>query len=171
MALQAKEGEDRLIALLHRWRSWRRRVGDRRSDARIRRAIDAMAAEGVISPARLASRLRCATSVATDLLEELQRLEIAVEITRRRTYRVFVAEDLAPMLGEVAPRSEAAVRTVAAPPLLPPPAVVTEPDRWVEPAEGVDDALAQLEKVMRRLDPLLADYGSANARLLSYGKI
>ena len=169
MARQAEEGEDRLVALHHRWRSWRRRVGDRRSDARIRRAVDAMAAEGVMSPARLAARLRCATSAATDLLEELQRLEIAVEITRRRSHRVFVAEDLAPMLGEVAPRSEAAVRAVAASPLLPPPAVATEPDRWVEPAEGVDDALAHLERILKRQDPLLARYGSANDRLLSYG--
>ncbi|PWC87979.1 hypothetical protein TSH100_08795 [Azospirillum sp. TSH100] len=157
MARQAEEGEESLIALLHRWRGWRRRVGDRRSDARIRRAVDAVAAEGVMSPARLAARLRCATSAATDLLEELQRLEIAVEITRRRTHRVFVAEDLASMLGEVAPRS-AAAETVGAIPAAPL-AMLPEPDRWVEPAEGVDDALANLERILKRQDPLLARYG------------
>lgn len=157
MARQAEEGEDSLIALLHRWRGWRRRVGDRRSDARIRRAVDAVAAEGVISPARLAARLRCATSAATDLLEELQRLEVAVEITRRRTHRVFVAEDLAAMLGEVAPRSATAI-TAGAGPVMTPVAPV-ELDQWVEPAEGVDDALANLERILKRQDPLLARYG------------
>ncbi|PWC40939.1 hypothetical protein [Azospirillum sp. TSO35-2] len=160
MARQAEQGEESLVALLHRWRGWRRRVGDRRSDARIRRAVDAMAAEGVMSPARLAARLRCATSAATGLLEELQRLEIAVEITRRRSHRVFVAADLAPMLGEVAPRSAAAAAgavPVAAPAASP--VAPAEPDHWVEPAEGVDDALANLERILKRQDPLLARYG------------
>jgi hypothetical protein len=165
MARQAEEGEESLVALLHRWRGWRRRVGDRRSDARIRRAVDAMAAEGVMSPARLAARLRCATSAATDLLEELQRLEIAVEITRRRTHRDFVAEDLASMLDEVAHRA-----APAAPSSLPsvaptkgPPPMSPESDRWVEPAEGVDDALANLERILKRQDPLLARYGRAGS--------
>lgn len=157
IARQAEQGEDGLTALLHRWRGWRRCVGDRRSDARIRRAVDAVAAEGVIGPARLAARLRCATSAATDLLEELQRLEIAVEITRRRTHRVFVAADLAAMLGEVAPRSAAAVTAGAVPGIAP--VAPAEPDRWVEPAEGVDDALANLERILKRQDPLLARYG------------
>ncbi|WP_085085228.1 hypothetical protein [Azospirillum oryzae] len=159
MARQAEEGDDRLIALLHCWRSWRRRVGDRRSDARIRRAVDAVAAEEVIGPARLAARLRCATSAATDLLEELPRLEIAVEITRRRSHRTFVAEDLAPMLGEVAPRAASLPRPAASPKEAPP--MSPEPDRWVEPAEGVDDALANLERILKRQDPLLARYGRA----------
>lgn len=157
MARQAEEGEESLVALLHRWRGWRRRVGDRRRDARIRRAVDAVAAEGVIGPARLAARLRCATSAATDLLEELQRLEIAVEITRRRSHRIFVAEDLAPMLGEVAPRAASPPLPAASPKEAPP--MLPEPDRWVEPAEGVDDALANLERILKRQDPLLARYG------------
>lgn len=164
MARQAEEGEENLVALLHRWRGWRRRIGDRRSDARIRRAVDAVAAEGVMSPARLAARLRCATSAATDLLEELQRLEIAVEITRRRTHRVFVAEDLASMLDEVAPR---AATTAPSPPPSPSPKgpspMSSETDRWVEPAEGVDDALANLERILKRQDPLLARYGRAGS--------
>lgn len=164
MARQAEEGENSLVALLHRWRGWRRRVGDRRSDARIRRAVDAMAAEGVMSPARLAARLRCATSVATDLLEELQRLEIAVEITRRRSHRVFVAEDLASMLGEVAPRTSLPSLPAGSP--KEPPSIVPEPDRWVEPAEGVDDALAHLERIMKRSEPLLARYSSSVGRYL-----
>ncbi|MBP2307425.1 hypothetical protein GBZ48_28705 [Azospirillum melinis] len=157
IARQAEEGEEGLVALQHRWRGWRRRVGDRRSDARIRRAVDAVAAEGVIGPARLAARLRCATSAATDLLEELQRLEIAVEITRRRTHRVFVAEDLAAMLGEVAPRSAAGIAGGTAPRIAP--TAPAELDRWVEPAEGVEDALANLERILKRQDPLLARYG------------
>lgn len=157
MARQAEEGEESLVALLHRWRGWRRRVGDRRRDARIRRAVDAVAAEGVIGPARLAARLRCATSAATDLLEELQRLGIAVEITRRRNHRIFVAEDLAPMLGEVAPRAVSPPVPAASPKEAPP--MLPEPDRWVEPAEGVDDALANLERILKRQDPLLARYG------------
>ncbi|CAO3363822.1 hypothetical protein [Azospirillum palustre] len=157
IARQAEEGEDSLVALLHRWRGWRRRVGDRRSDARIRRAVDAVAAEGVIGPARLAARLRCATSAATDLLEELQRLEIAVEITRRRTHRVFVAEDLAAMLGEVAPRPAAGIAGGTVPRTAP--TAPAELDRWVEPAEGVEDALANLERILKRQDPLLARYG------------
>lgn len=164
MAQQAEEGENSLVALLHRWRGWRRRVGDRRSDARIRRAVDAIAAEGVMSPARLAGRLRCATSVATDLLEELQRLEIVVEITRRRSHRVFVADDLASMLGEVAPRTSLPSFPSASPKELP--SIVPEPDRWVEPAEGVDDALAHLERVMKRSEPLLARYSSSVSRYL-----
>lgn len=166
MARQAAEGEDGLVALLHRWRGWRRRVADRRSDARIRRAVDAVAAEGVIGPARLAARLRCATSAATDLLEELQRLEIAVEITRRRTHRIFVAEDLAPMLGEVAPRAATAAIPAEFPrpeSPRPQPPMSWEADRWVEPAEGVDDALAALERILKRQDPLLARYGRAGS--------
>lgn len=162
MARQAEEGEESLVALLHRWRGWRRRVGDRRRDARIRRAVDAVAAEGVIGPARLAARLRCATSAATDLLEELQRLEIAVEITRRRSHRIFVAEDLAPMLGEVAPRAASLPLPAASPKEAPP--MSPEPDRWVEPAEGVDDALANLERILKRQDPLLARYGRAGSQ-------
>lgn len=161
MAQQAERGEESLVALLHRWRGWRRRVGDRRSDARIRRAIDAVAAEGVMSPARLAARLRCATSAATDLLEELQRLEITVEITRRRTHRVFVAEDLAPMLGEVAPQSRQPAPDFdpVAAPVPVKPAVPPEPDQWVEPAEGVDDALIALERILKWQNTLLARYG------------
>ena len=166
LAQQAERGEASLIALLHRWRGWRRRVGDRRRDARIRRAIDAVAAEGVIGPARLAARLRCATSAATDLLEELQRLEITVEITRRRTHRVFVAEDLAPMLGEVAPQPrhplpERAPALAAVPTT---PAPIPEPDQWVEPAEGVDDALVALERIMKRQAPLLARYDGRDGK-------
>lgn len=158
LAQQAERGEESLIALLHRWRGWRRRVGDRRRDARIRRAIDAVAAEGVIGPARLAARLRCATSAATDLLEELQRLEITVEITRRRIHRVFVAEDLASMLGEVAPqpRPPFPEHDPAVAPVPITPAPLLEPDPWVEPAEGVDDALIALERIMKRQAPLLA---------------
>ena len=33
--------------------------------------------------------------------------------------------------------------------------------KWVEPAEGVDDALANLERILKRQDPLLARYGRA----------
>ena len=73
--------------------------------------------------------------------------------------RIFVAEDLAPMLGEVAPRAASLPLPAASPKETP--LSAPEPDRWVEPAEGVDDALANLERILKRQDPLLARYGRA----------
>lgn len=49
-----------------------------------------------------------------------------------------------------------------APPTSPP--MSPEPDRWGEPAEGVDDALANLERILKRQDPLLARYGRSGSR-------
>lgn len=59
--------------------------------------------------------------------------------------------------GEVAPRAASLPHPAASPKEAPP--MSPEPDRWVEPAEGVDDALANLERILKRQDPLLARYG------------
>lgn len=56
------------------------------------------------------------------------------------------------------PSPRPAVSSKGAPPTSP------EPDRWMKPAEGVDDALANLERILKRQDPLLARYGRAGSR-------
>lgn len=107
MIREAQAAENDLVALHHRWRGWRRRLGPQRQDSRLIRTLDFVTARGVVGPATVARYLRVRTSLGTDMLEGLAGHGCVVEVTRRRNYRIFVAEDLSGMADQIAPGSGA----------------------------------------------------------------
>lgn len=62
--------------------------GIRKSDT-IYRSIDALALAGLISPTRLKDTLGVSLKRAGNILEELVTLDVAVEVTKRRTHKLY----------------------------------------------------------------------------------
>ena len=73
---------------------WRRRLGRRRSHSRMDALIHEVASSLVVTPASVARRHELSLRGASVMLEELAELGIVVEITGRKSWKIFVPSDL-----------------------------------------------------------------------------
>lgn len=99
---EAEDARRHLVTLVHAWRRARGRLGRRRADSNLPVALDALALVGVLAPVRLASGLAISVRSAGMLLDELEAIGAAVELTGRRTRRLYGLPDLETVRFEVA---------------------------------------------------------------------
>ena len=103
---EAEDGLALLGTLEREWREARNRVGQRarqRSTSRLPRAVDLLAASPLLSVTALAQALGCSVEGASQMLDELVRLEIAAEVTGmsgRGVRRLYGLGGLLPIRGE-----------------------------------------------------------------------
>lgn len=138
-----------------------------RSGAAIGHAVDLIAAQPLIGPARLAALLGLSVRQAGAVCEELTRLAAVSELTGRRTHRLYGLETLAPVrlnsagprpsgrrrLDEVLPAPHEADDRGPLPPPTPTPeyAVRVQPAEWKALMLDTDRAVARARSLLDRL--------------------
>lgn len=85
---------DDFIELKRQWRSWRARVSHKRGHSRMPALVDLIAARQAVTPTLVAAALGLSLAGAGRMLDEAAELGIVRNITRRQTWRVYVAQDL-----------------------------------------------------------------------------
>ena len=120
---------------------WRRRLGRRRRHSRMDALIDEIGAMLVATPVSIARRLGLSLRGASVMLEELADLGVLVEVTGRKSWKIFVPSDLVVSLPDSRTRRREAR---SRPPAAPPPDLTPLVD-------DADAAIARAQAAMARL--------------------
>ncbi len=163
IAREAADGLDLLTTLERAWFEARRGIAGRRKDAHDAAAVDVLAAAPVLSATTLARILGIAVKNALRILDGLVAADIAIEVTHRSKRRLFGLHGLAPLRDVVQPpyRPEPG-RGRGRPPIRgfdddddladapPPVAPLTPIERRAFDYTALDEAMAQLDAVVRQ---------------------
>ncbi len=159
LAGEARNGLDDLIDLRRAWRSWRRRLGPRRSTSQLPALVDYAAACQAVTPAQVAQHFDLSLRGAGKLLAELAELGILVDASGRETWKVYVTEDLKSVREEVerVQPARAGDPTPSPKPGKPPPprpaALEADPLELADDLSGLlADTERALARIQRRLD-------------------
>jgi hypothetical protein len=162
IAREAADGLDLLYTMERAWFDARSGVAGRRKDSHDAAAVDVLAAAPMLSATTLARVLRIAVKNAIRILDDLATAEIAIEVTHRAKRRLFALQGLTPLRDVVRPpyrpepgrgRGRPPIARfddeVADPPPLPPAAPLTPIERREFDYTALDEAMAQLDAVVR----------------------
>lgn len=169
LARQAGDGIEELALL----ETWRRRGADAllgiRTSSRLPEALDMLLESRVLSPVALSIGIGVSVRGASQMLDELERRGVAVEVTGRRTYRRFVHVDdrIARRIMVSETRRPRALPSPPQAPAADPPEASPTPRR-LEPVLPVDlAAFARdaLEEAFAAVDAASSNVALALARL------
>lgn len=134
-----------LAALALAVAEWRQRLGPRRRHSRMDALVREVASMLVVTPTSAARRLGLSLRGASTMLEELAALGIVVEVTGRKSWKIFVPGDLVVAVpGERVQRHKEQPAAPAA----------RSPD--LEPLlVEAESAMSRVQAAMARLDPAL----------------
>ncbi|MDO9713109.1 hypothetical protein [Paracraurococcus lichenis] len=165
-------------ALVRRWLAARAAVAaGRRSTSRAPAAVDLLAAVPLVSATTLAAALGMSVKAACAILDELVRLEVAVEVTHRHSRRLFGLAGLAPLRQAAAPprrplpgRGRGRPREVPAAVEVPPEVVTPAPPLRAGPLERRAFDYGDLEAAMQAVDAAIRKTRAGLARLAGSGQ-
>ncbi|MDO9714068.1 hypothetical protein [Paracraurococcus lichenis] len=177
VAAEAGTALDLLIEMERRWLAARAAVATgRRSTSRAPAAVDLLAAVPLVSATTLAAALGMSVKAACAILDELVRLEVAVEVTHRHSRRLFGLAGLAPLRQAAAPprrplpgRGRGRPREVPAALEVPPEVVTPAPPPRPGPLERRAFDYGDLEAAMQAVDAAIRKTRAGLARLAGSG--
>lgn len=178
VAAEAGAALDLLIEMERRWLAARAAVAPgRRSTSRAPAAVDLLAAVPLVSATTLAAALEMSVRAACAILDELVRLEVAVEVTHRHSRRLFGLAGLAPLRQATAPplRSvpgQGRGRPRKAPAVMEPPPEVLPPASLPRagPIERRAFDYGDLEAAMQAMDAAIRKTRAGLARVDGAGR-